>query len=966
MNIHKWLFALLQRFSVFAALCLPFYVVAQPTLLSDYYLETWNSNDGLPHNSVNAITQTEDGYLWFATWEGVARYNGLDFKLFDRSPSTHMFDSGARALTTDSDNKLYVGGARGSFVLRQGALWHPQRAVQSLVNHIYLDDQQNLWLSIQGKGLAFRPYLGEGQYGEDQWVLQNLSAYRVAQDSAGGLFIATDNGLYRIRDGIASRVENSQFKQVMYVSASQSNGVLLGTNNGAWRWDGTSLQPLNEQLKNIAVTVIEEDKSGNIWLGTINDGIARISQVGLEFFDVSKGLPNNRVLSWFEDMEGGIWIGTNGGVALLREAPFVSITTRKGLAGNYVRTILEMEDEQLLVGTSNGLSVVSYHDGYEGTAVPKSQSVLSLAHAKAGGVWVGTSQHGLLKYQDGYLSNVLDATNGLPTNEVRAILEDSQGSLWLGGPAGLIRRTPTGEIRRFTQEHDGLIGNYVMAIAEDEWGKIWIGTGVGVSYLQDGQVSSLDMKELEQAQYAFGFYVEKGYVWIATDRGIVRYRQDDGFMSLVGRPQGLPIDKFFQIVHDDKGYLWLSSNRGIWRIRYDQAHEVADGALDKIEFEHYDQDDGMASSQANGGSNPAAIKSNSGTIYFATAKGVATIDPERLSAISQYHFPVVLESVSFDSNVINQDLTHQVPATINRISLSYVGLGYVMPERLQYRTKLEGFDENWEYRANASTAEYTNLPPGEYTFLLSARYPYGEWQQTLPLYTFTVEPSFWQRMDVRVAAAAFMLLVMGSAIRFRIHKLELNERKLKELVSVQTQELRAQAEKFELLSNEDALTKLPNRRAFDLQLSEAFNQAHTQGSEFYIAIIDIDFFKKINDQYSHIVGDKAVVAIARILAEYAEDKSQVSRWGGEEFTMMYSSDDVYEYFDGLRDQIANSDFNHVAHGLAMTVSIGISSSEGTHSYEDAVKNADHALLKAKRNGRNRVEMHDSQNASLIG
>ncbi|KOO11454.1 diguanylate cyclase, partial [Vibrio xuii] len=153
-----------------------------------------------------------------------------------------------------------------------------------------------------------------------------------------------------------------------------------------------------------------------------------------------------------------------------------------------------------------------------------------------------------------------------------------------------------------------------MAIAEDEWGKIWIGTGVGVSYLQDGQVISLDMKELEQAQYAFGFYVEKGYVWIATDRGIVRYRQDDGFMSLVGKPQGLPIDKFFQIVHDDKGYLWLSSNRGIWRIRYDQAHEVADGALDKIEFEHYDQDDGMASSQANGGSNPAAIKSNSGTI----------------------------------------------------------------------------------------------------------------------------------------------------------------------------------------------------------------------------------------------------------------------------------------------------------------------------------------------------------------
>ncbi|WP_319023948.1 ligand-binding sensor domain-containing protein [Vibrio navarrensis] len=142
---------------------------AQPLRLSDYFSETWSSNQGLPHNSINAIAQTQDGYLWFATWEGVARYNGLNFKRFDRNPQTHMLDSGTRSLAADSANRLWVGGARGSLALRQGYTWHAQTPLPSLVNFILVDLQQNLWFAIEGKGVVFRPHLNDGRYGEDQW-----------------------------------------------------------------------------------------------------------------------------------------------------------------------------------------------------------------------------------------------------------------------------------------------------------------------------------------------------------------------------------------------------------------------------------------------------------------------------------------------------------------------------------------------------------------------------------------------------------------------------------------------------------------------------------------------------------------------------------------------------------------------------------------------------------------------------
>ncbi|WP_436323790.1 two-component regulator propeller domain-containing protein [Vibrio cidicii] len=928
---------------------------AQPLRLSDYFSETWSSNQGLPHNSINAIVQTQDGYLWFATWEGVARYNGLNFKRFDRNPHTHMLDSGTRSLTADSANRLWVGGARGSLALRQGYTWHEQPPLAGLVNYIFVDLQQNLWFAIEGKGVVFRPHLNDGRYGEDQWRLTNISAYRLAQDANGAIIAATDAGLYRLTENAAQKLSSTQFERVSYVSSAPNGDILLGTNRGAWRWDGQILSPVENALLSTVVTVVEQDSAGSIWFGTINRGVARLSSHGLEWLDARQGLPNNRVLSWLEDQQGNIWIGTNGGIIRLREAPFVSVTQEQGLIGNYVRTLLEIADDHLLIGSSNGLSVL---DSSGARAVPshgENLSVLSLAKRSADSAWVGTYQHGLMVFQAGQLSLFLSENSGLPTNEIRALLQDSQNNLWVGTPAGLVKRSPDGTLRYFSKENGELVDNYVMALAEDEFGKIWVGTGLGVSVLSGEHFSRLNLDKLEAAQYAFGFYTEPGYVWIATDRGVVRYRQRDKTTALVGRPQGLPIDKFFQVVNDGQGHFWLSSNRGIWRIGYEQAHRVADGMYASLEFEHYDENDGMASSQANGGSNPAAIITKAGRLYFATAKGVASIHPDSLAHDTKHQLPVVLESVKFDSTSVDVDSRGHVPAGTTRVSFSYVGLGYVMSERLQYRTKLEGFDNEWSYRGNATTVEYTYLPPGKYRLCISARSPYGEWHDAQHVYQFTVYPSFWQRTEVRIAVVLAALILLVAAIRWRLSALKRNELQLKKQVALQTQEIRAQAEKYERLSKEDVLTGLANRRAFDNEIKATFNQAKKNQQRFFVAILDIDFFKRINDKYSHLAGDKAIVAIAHILRDYAQSPEKTARWGGEEFTLLYQGDQPYAYFEQLRERIEQSRFDDIDPDLTITASIGFADSDNAQSYEEVLKRADHALLKAKRNGRNRTE-----------
>lgn len=934
--------------------------------LRDYFFETWNTRTGLPHNSINSLAQTQDGYLWVGTWEGLARFNGQEFKLFTRSEITDLPDSGVRALTPTSDGGLLIAGARGGISLYQHRQWDTQPPAQAMVNHIFKSKNDNLWLALENDGVFYR----SASSTQDIPIIQNVSAYRIIEDPKGVIWAATSDGLYKIvnyKPTLMTPQQGVPDAPVYTLLITREGRLIIGSERGARILNGGLFESPHPQLEAEPISSLLEDDHGDLWFGTINKGVFRLSVDGLEQLDAKNALPANRILSLLQDRENSIWVGTNAGVFRLREAPFSSWGKKRGLSSDYVRTVLSHSDGSLWIGGSTGLDRLHNNQisHIKGTKQGSPYSILSLLEQNQGDVWVGTYTSGVLKVVNNELVPYLNRDNGLGSNEVRSLLFDSKNRLWIGSAMGLTRVNTDGSLNQFTNEKE-LPSGFILALSEDNSANIWVGTGNGV-VVYDSQTDVFNPVEFPAefaAQYAFGFYIDDKYTWMATDRGLVRYQHSNAKMTILGRELGLPVDKLFQIV-PFKDSLWLSSNRGIIEVNYKQVNELLDSKSNNrgtLAFQLYDEADGMHSAQANGGSTPSATAHSDGTIWFATAKGVSTVKLERLKEATKIALPTIVESFSVDGKPTSLPIDGEtiiLPPGVTRLSFQYAGLSFIMPQRLNFQTKLEGFNNEWVNRQHIATAEYTNLPAGKYSFAVRAAYPNTDWQQNHKVVNFEIQSHFWQKTSFKLFMFFLFVVVIYSAYRYRLYRYKQVEKELTSRVVKQTQALQEQASAFAYQATHDQLTDLPNRRAFDGWLADNFSDFKACKKSLAIAIMDIDHFKRINDGWSHLIGDQVICEIANILKAHCEGEQEVARWGGEEFTFVFpdtSAVQAQEMCEKLRKCIENKNFSNIAEGLSVTVSFGVSDSGDVDDYDRLLSRADQALYKAKNNGRNRTEV----------
>lgn len=906
--------------------------------------------------------------MWFATWEGVARYNGRQFKVFARGETSGLPDSGVRGLTTDGEGLLVVG-ARGGVSRYQHQAWTPQPDADAMVNHVLRDANGLLWLATQNDGIYVRDGETTIRHISVNQGLPSNDVYQLVQDSAGRVWAGTAQGVAWIHDDQVQVVNGIPAVAAMALVIDDQGRILVGSEQGLFAIDNAGVTPLYVALTTQAIISILQDKNGDLWLGTTDRGLIRISQLGIEFLGVEQGLPEQRVVSLFQDNEDSIWVGTNGGLMRLRDVPFSSVTEQQGLAGNYVRTVLAHSDGSMWVGSSAGLTQIKnkqvmpleliMEDGTE-------PSVLSLAEGSLGELWVGTFTHGLLQLVNGKLQAVYQREDGLQNNEVRAILPVADGSVWVGTARGL-SKLQNQKIINYRIE-GGLPGDFVMSLHQGTHGEVWVGTGRGAALIQNNTVTPVYLNSQENAEYAFSFYSEPNgeYVWISTDRGLVRYRYADASLSVVGLKHGLPVEKIFQLVPDQLSGLWLTSNRGVTRIDLAAAHRVADGLQSRIEFEHFGESDGMATSQANGGSEPAATIANDGSVWIATALGVSRVQPTRLFEFSRSNLPVVFESVTVAGEA--QPVSSEVvlaPGS-GRLQLGFAGLGFVLPERIEYRTLLEGFDDEWVMRGQQNMAEYTNLPPGTYRFRVTAAYPYDNWSQQEASLTVTVLPFIWQLPLFWIVIGSLVLAILWLLMRLRVQLLNYHTTELTRQVADKTKKLRQQAQAFELQAREDPLTKLPNRRAFDERLITDLARAQRSRLPVSLMVIDIDHFKRVNDNWSHAVGDLVIKAVAMIIRQQVRTVDFPARWGGEEFTVLLPDTDTnvaYDVAERLRKATADYDYSQIADGLRLTISIGLAKTDGNMNEHQLLAQADTALYQAKNQGRNQVVIFNHDDAS---
>jgi diguanylate cyclase (GGDEF)-like protein len=957
--------------------------------LTAFFRETWTTRQGLPHNQVNAIAQTPDGYLWFGTWEGLVRYDGLEFHVFDRRNTPALLDNGIRSVHATPDGTIVVGTSRGGVSIKRGDAWRHLGMADGLAQDEIMDALYDragrLWVATENSGISVVQANGKVVHHDTGDGLPSDVAYSLLEDRDGAMWAATAAGVVRFADGGMRRfgVESGLPDAPAFHFLLDAKGVLyVGTERGVYRLAGERFVPLSPLLPQDGVPSLAIDTAGNLWLGTINNGLLRLAKSGVDRFSSQRGLPNNRVAALMVDREGSIWAGTNGGLLRLSDAPFSTWNGDQGLSDDYVRALAEGRDGSLWIGTSRGLNrirdgrVVASYTSADGLP---SDSILSLLEDRDGSLWAGTYTSGVLRLRDGKVVAHYDNASGMPgSNQVRALAQAPDGTLWIGTTRGLIRMR-NGKYRLFGAK-DGLPREFIMALHLAKDGSLWVGTANGAARIVGDRVQAIDAGKVGDAQDVFDFAEDPdGTIWMASDRGLLRYRA--GKLAVLGLAQGLPIDTLFAVVDDGLGSFWLTSNRGVLRARRSDVEAVLDGRRKSLVVDHFSEADGLASAQCNGGAGPSALLDRHGKLWVATAGGAAVLDPAALRNYQRHVPPVVVEQVFANDAPVASGGSLELPAGTRKLEFHYASPSFRMPRFLRYRYKLEGVDHDWIDRGNQRVAQYTNLGPGHYRFLIGVSAPsLGQgWEATrATAIDVDIAPLLWQRGWFQAALVALTALLVVVLYRWRLRHLRQRAEQLEAIVDQRTSDLREQAERllladqeksallaklreqaeaFERQAREDALTGLANRRSINEELARAFGEAVRDGAPLCFALFDLDHFKRINDGYSHLSGDRALVEAGKVLQREVDGLGRIARWGGEEFAVLFEGVGLGQAracCERVREAVERMDCAAFAPGWRMTVSGGVAERTGLAYYEKLVSRADDLLYEAKRNGRNRI------------
>jgi diguanylate cyclase (GGDEF)-like protein len=942
--------------------------------LNTVMVHNYDVDDGLPQNTVHAIAQTRDGYLWVATWEGVARFNGRTFKIFDPASESELSAGGVRSLLAGEDGGLWLGQSENGVTRELNGQW------RAGIRNEDVSADQVLALVADTNG---RIYAGTADHGVQ--VLDHGNIRRLGEagsrvlgmvfDSQQRLLLATHRGLQRIEPG-SGAVQGFGGGQTRALVVNSAGSVFVGGDEGLHelRDEQLRLIELPAALKSASITAMVVDRHARLWFGTQSEGLFRATFASdgsislVEKLGIAEGLPNLRVLSLAFDREGSLWVGTNGGLSQVVETGIARFGTAQGLDNPFARTLVESPNGDIYIGTSGGLyqyrggRLISKLDAAE----LGSGSVTALLLDAGGDLWVGTYDAGVSRIHDGRVVERLDRRNGLHQLSIRTLLFDADSSLWLGTSEGLIHYVDgKGEVvDLFPKPSPDFILS--LALAPDR--SLWIGTAIGLARRSvDGQVRVFDKHAGYPALDTFDIQFEDdGNAWLATDAGLLRMRRDR-FQAL-GRAQGMPSDTLFRLLIDRAGAFWMTSNRGLARVDRKAIDAVLAGEAMKVEPVLLTADNGMSATQCNGGTQAAGIRASDGSLWVPTSNGVSHIQPANFPAPPRPAVPLSIESISVDGLAVEMPL--HVAAGARRIEFDLAGLAFANTAELRFRHWLEGFDSGYGASVRQANIGYTNLPPGHYVLHTVARM--GESGETGPSLDlpFDVDATWLQTRWVQAMLLVAILLLMIAIYTSRIASLRRNERRLEAMVDARTLELKERAialnaanhEKNRLLEQlghqalHDSLTGLPNRLHADRRLVEQFAATRGTQGRLFIAIMDVDHFKRINDEYSHQAGDQVLIALAARMRECTG--LWCARIGGEEFLLISerSRGESAALFERLRSDVASAPITRFEDvPISITISIGWVDVAEFARVDKALAEADRRLYEAKDAGRNRVK-----------
>ena len=759
----------------------------------------WKTREGFSKGAITSIAQTPDGYLWLGTEFGLFRFDGVRSVSWEPSPRAHLPSSHIRTLITARDGSLWIGTAEGLASWKDNKLTlYPQLngwAVDALLE----DHDGTVWAGGQavpaGKLCAIHGS-SVNCYGEDGILGQHVES--LYEDSRGNLWVGTTAGLWRWKPGPPKRYPMADTVQSLI--EDENGALLIAMRSGIRQFVNGKAEeyPLAVDGHQFTPRELLRDGKGGLWIGTTDRGILHVHQGRTDVFAQSDGLSGDFIERIFADREGTVWAATLDGLDRFRDLPVSTISEKQGLSNSIVESVLAAKDGSVWLGTVDGLN--RWNNGQ--ITIYRNRSVHG--HPSKETVDEGVKrEQGIGKFSEwdkqGTLGQVREIVDtGLPDNAIESLYEDDQHQIWVSThrgvayfangrfisvtafPGGVHSIAGDGAGSLWVSQDQSLFhlvkGNVVEQIpwaklgrgdaarclvADTLQGGLWLGfRDGGVAYFKGGRIrASYESADGLGEGHIRGLHLDRdGTLWASIEGGLSRVK--NGRIATLTSKNGLPCDSVHWVMEDDNHSFWLYMACGLVRIARPELDAWVGDPKRTIQATVFDSSDGVRSHATTTGYSPSVAKSADGALWFLPWDGVSVIDPRHL-AVNSFPPPVHIEQITVDRKThdvaAEGDTQVSLPPLVRDLEIDYTALSLVAPEKVQFRYKLEGWDQDWQDAGNRRQAFYTGLQPRNYRFRVIASNNSGVWNETGAALEFNIAPAYYQ-------TNWFLALCMASAL----------------------------------------------------------------------------------------------------------------------------------------------------------------------------------------------------------
>jgi ligand-binding sensor domain-containing protein len=735
----------------------------------DYSHRIWRAEDGLPRNRIQAIEQTSDGYLWIATSGGLARFDGVRFVVFDSSNTPALRDESILSLWPARDGSLWAGTEGGGLLhYRNGSFTSfgvSDGLTNGFVRSVAEDRGGSLWV---GTDRGFFQMVNGHFIRLDHGTPESpfASVVDIAFDAQGRVWVGTQLGLLTVAGGMIVPATCRGERDTAAVKGlyQTGDGRVFSIDAEGFSEIQDGCRRPNPLARDASVTAMRESRDGDLWIGTMGDGLIRYVEGKPQRFTEPSVLPDNAVTAVFEDREQDVWIGTQDGLVLLSRTALTTIGASAGLADDHITAVYANHraagPDELWIATWSG----PMYKIAGGKPVPIPLPGVNLRTFKPhtmledskGTLWLGSYNAGVIRLDHG-VSTHFSMKEGMRTNDVRQIYEDEDGYIWFATGSGMTRWD--GQSIRNYYLPEGLSYPSTRCVAPNAGpnpgGGFLIGTDGGLNLVQHGQFVTVPAFAALRQEKIWAILADPdGTLWLGTrGGGLIRMR--NGRITRYTNREGLLSNAIFQILDDGKGKLWLSSPAGVSAVLRKEL-DAPDGSPGTLHVVPYGTNDGMLTSEMSGSMQPAGARSASGELWFPSLKGIVRIDPSGIPA--RESMPVMIEQVIAGDRPVSLSRNIVIPPGAGKLEISYTACNLAAPRRLSFQYKLENFDDHWVNALQARSAYYTNLSPGKYRFVVRATDAASPLRSTEAAIALDLRPAFYQTSWFFVLCALLPLL----------------------------------------------------------------------------------------------------------------------------------------------------------------------------------------------------------------